>query len=150
MYQRIFVAIDSSKTAEAALGAAIDLAKSQGAALCIAHCEDEALLVQHGMGIGTFIDVDQAKAVIRGAADALLDAAVSRAAAAGVSAEKRFIESDRRRIAELVVEAAGAWEADLIVAGTHGRRGVERLLVGSVAENLVRFADKAVLLVRDR
>lgn len=150
MYQRILVAIDSSTTAAHALDVAIDLAKRLGAALCIVHAEDESLLVQHGMGIGTFIDIDQTKAAIRATADALLGAAAEKASTAGVVAERRFIDSDRRRVAELVVETARDWSADLIVAGTHGRRGVERLLVGSVAENLLRFAETAVLLVRDR
>ena len=49
----------------------------------------------------------------------------------------------------MIADAATQWSADLIVVGTHGRRGFERLLVGSVAENLVRIATCSLLLVRE-
>ena len=47
-------------------------------------------------------------------------------------------------------DAAAQWNADLIMVGTHGRRGVERMLVGSVAENLVRIATTSLMLVREK
>jgi nucleotide-binding universal stress UspA family protein len=46
------------------------------------------------------------------------------------------------------VEAATAWPADLLVIGTHGRRGLDHLLLGSIAESVVRLAPMPVLLVR--
>jgi len=49
----------------------------------------------------------------------------------------------------MILEAATRWDADLIVLGTHGRRGFERFLMGSVAENLVRIATTSLLLVRE-
>ena len=55
MYQKIFVAIDDSPTAQKALTEAIDLAGNAKAALCIAHAADESLLAQHGMGLGSYI-----------------------------------------------------------------------------------------------
>lgn len=149
MYTRIMVAIDSSATAGKALREAIQLAKLAGAALCIVHAEDESLLEQHGMGIGTFIDVDKAESAIRAAAGKLLDEAVALAAAQGVTAEQRLFESGKKRVPDLIAEGASAWQADLIVAGTHGRRGFERMIVGSVAEKLVRVASTSLLLVRD-
>lgn len=45
-------------------------------------------------------------------------------------------------------QAAGQWDADLIVIGTHGRRGFERMVMGSAAENLVRLATTSLFLVR--
>ena len=60
----------------------------------------------------------------------------------------RLLESSARRVAELIADGARDWQADLIVVGTHGRRGVDRLLVGSVAENLTRLARTSLLLVR--
>ena len=48
----------------------------------------------------------------------------------------------------MIADAAAQWNADLIVVGTHGRRGIERMLVGSVAENLVRLCTISLLLVR--
>ena len=148
MYTRIFVAIDSSDTARQALDEAIRLASALGARLCIAHAEDEAMLVQHGMGIGTFVDIDQVKRSIRTFGNRLLEQAVATAQAAGLQAETKLLESSTRRVAELIADGAREWQADLIVVGTHGRRGVDRLLVGSVAENLTRLARTSLLLVR--
>jgi nucleotide-binding universal stress UspA family protein len=149
MYQKIFVAIDDSPTAQKALAEAIDLASSAKAALCIAHAADESLLAQHGMGLGSYIDVDRTKQAIRDTSQALLDDAAKKAAAAGVTAETRLLEASNQRVAELIAAGAEAWSADLIVIGTHGRRGFARLLVGSVAENLVRIAHTSLLMVRD-
>jgi nucleotide-binding universal stress UspA family protein len=59
-----------------------------------------------------------------------------------------LVESDGRKVHEIVNEQAQAWEAELLVLGTHGRRGVDRFLGGSVAEQVVRHADVPVLLVR--
>ena len=148
MYKRIMVAIDTSSTAANALDEAVQLARSVGAALCVVHAEDESLLEQHGMGIGTFIDVNKVEAAIRDAALDLLSRAVATAEAAGVKAESKLVESGRRHVPELIVECADEWRADLVVVGTHGRRGINRLLVGSVAEKLVRLANTSVMLVR--
>ena len=149
MYKRIMVAIDSSPTANKALLEALELAKCVGATLCIVHAEDESLLEQHGMGIGTFIDVEKAEAAIRAAGNLLLDTAVAVAAAAGVQAERLLLESGKKRVADLIADGARDWQADLIVVGTHGRRGFERFVVGSVAEKLVRIADASLMLVRE-
>lgn len=148
MYSKILVAIDDSPTSQKALHEAVQIARSQGASLCIAHAADEGLLAQHGMGIGTYIDVDQTKAAIRGSAETLLQDAAKVAADAGVQAETRLLEATDRRVAELIAAGAEEFGADLIVVGTHGRRGFQRLLVGSVAENLVRLANTSLLMVR--
>ena len=149
MSKKILVAIDNSSTAQKALDEAIALARVQGASLCIATAVDEAPLDQHGMGLGSYIDIDLVKKEMRTAANALLDQAQAKAAAAGCTAERLLIESAQRRVAEMIADAATQWSADLIVVGTHGRRGFERLLVGSVAENLVRIATCSLLLVRE-
>jgi len=150
MVKRIFVAIDSSSTAQKALDEAIRLASALGAALCIANAVDEAPLDQHGMGLGTYIDIDQVKAEMRESSSAILDQALAKASAAGCQAERMLIVSTQRRVAEMIVDAANQWRADLIVVGAHGRRGFERMLVGSVAENLVRIATISLLLVREK
>ena len=69
---------------------------------------------------------------------------------AGVTVETGLIEIDTlgRRIPEMIAADADAWPADLIVIGTHGRRGLSHLLLGSVAEGVVRVATKPVLLIR--
>lgn len=150
MYTRILVAIDDSTTSQKALDEAIRLAGALQAGLCIAHTDDESGLVQHGMGIGTYIDIEKVKGEIREAGNRLLDEAVAKAAAAGCQAERRLMESADKRAAEMIADCAREWGADLVVVGTHGRRGFERMLVGSVAENLVRIAATSLLLVREQ
>ena len=53
-----------------------------------------------------------------------------------------------RHIYDVIEEVATEWPADLIVIGTHGRSGIRRLLLGSVAEGLTRVSSKPVLLIR--
>jgi nucleotide-binding universal stress UspA family protein len=148
MYKKIFVAIDNSSTARKALDEAIALAGALKAHICVTFVADESGLMQHGMGLGSYIDVDKIKVEIRNGASAMLEEAVARATAAGCQAERLLIESANRRVAEAISDAAQSWGADLLVIGAHGVRGFERLLVGSVAENLTRICMMSLLIVR--
>jgi len=148
MYQRIFVAIDNSSTAQKALDEAIELAVKLGAELCIATALDEAPITQHSMGLGTHLDLDKIKQDMRDTGNALLDKAAAQAKAAGCDPYRTLLESDEKRLSEMLIQSAAQWNADLIVMGTHGRRGFERLLVGSVAEHMIRTATTTLLLVR--
>jgi len=149
MYTRILVAIDDSSTSAKALDEAIALAHMLGSQLRIAHISDEGPITQHGRGIGTYLDIEKVKDEMRAQGNRLLDAAVAKAAAAGCQADRVLLESGRNRVAERIIEAARDWGADLVVIGSHGRRGFERLLVGSVAERLVRIATTSLMLVRE-
>lgn len=150
MYKRILVAIDDSSTSAKALDEAVRLARALGAALCIAHVADEGPFTHQDMTLEAPIDVERVKKDMNETSNLLLDAAVATAAAAGCQAERMLVESARRRIAEAIADAARDWGADLVVVGTHGRRGFARLLVGSVAENLVRIATTSLILVREQ
>jgi nucleotide-binding universal stress UspA family protein len=79
----------------------------------------------------------------------ILDKAEAAATAAGVAVETSLvkIETMNQRISEAIASEAEAWPADLIVIGTHGRRGLTRLFLGSVAEGAARLATKPVLLI---
>ena len=149
MYQKIFVAIDDSSTSQKALAEAIHIAKTSNAALCIAHAADESLLAQHGMGLGSYINIEATKQAIRETSETLLAEALTQAKAAEVAAETLLLEATDKRVAELISSGAETYGADLIVVGTHGRRGVARFLVGSVAENLMRIASVSLLMVRE-
>ncbi len=149
VYKRIMVAIDDSSTANKALKEAAQLATSVGAALCIVHAEDESLLEHSAISSGTLINVGKVEADIREGGMQLLNGAVAHVAQHGITAEKRLIESSSKRVPEMITECARDWEADLVIVGTHGRRGMERLLVGSVAEKLVRVANTSLMLVRE-
>ena len=148
MKKHVFVAIDGSSTANRALDEAIAMAQVFKARLCITFVADEADLMQHGMGLGSFINVDKIKEEIRIGANEMLDDAVARATAAGCPTERMLIESANRRVAEAIAEAAQSWGADLLVVGAHGGGGIKRLLVGSVAESLTRISQVSLLVVR--
>lgn len=70
------------------------------------------------------------------------------ATAAGVGADTVPVDHPGGRLAEAAAEAARPWKADLVVVGTQGRRGVGRMLLGSGAEQLIRRAPVAVLVIR--
>lgn len=146
MYRHILVAIDDSPTSVRALDEAISLARLVGAQLRIVHAVDEVSL-NWDVEYPYFTEFKDA--MVR-AGQASLDKAVAAAKKAGVPADMRLIEIDRLgdRIPEAIAREADAWPADLIVLGTHGRRGLNHVLLGSVAEGIVRVASKPVLLVR--
>ena len=75
---------------------------------------------------------------------------MAKARGAGVDVDSKLIaiELYGERIYDVIEEQANQWPADLIVIGTHGRRGVRHLMLGSVAEGLIRVATKPVLLIR--
>lgn len=146
MYKKILVAIDDSETSRCALGEAIHIARNYGAKLCILHIVDETLMGLHHRTITTTLNLDHARQALCAAGEALLGAAKEQAG--GVEVETRLIEDRDKRISQAIVEAAEAWRADLLVAGTHGRRGLQLLIIGSVAEQLSRLATMSLLLVR--
>lgn len=148
MYKKILVAIDDSSTSRAALQEAIQLAQSQQARLVVVHVADETLLGMHHRTLSTTLNLDHARQALMAAGGQLLAAAETEARAAGLEVEILLKESASQRIAEVIVAAAEASGADLILCGTHGRRGLQRLILGSVAEQLVRLATVSLLLVR--
>ena len=147
MYQHILVAVDQSSTSELALKEAAFLAKGQHAAVRLAHVIDDtyaytALETPHQMA--------DRQAALRKAGDQVLTRAAAATRALGVNAETALLEivEAGKHIYDLIEQEAERWPADLIVIGTHGRRGVRRLLLGSVAEGLIRVTTKPVLLIR--
>jgi nucleotide-binding universal stress UspA family protein len=81
-------------------------------------------------------------------AETMLRKACEQLTAQGIQAETRLLENMDAEVAALVVEDARQWGARLIVLGTQGRRGLERVLMGSDAEQIARTAPVPVLLVR--
>ena len=145
MYKRILVAVDGSGTSDLALDEAIRLAKDQQAELRIVHALDQvALVLDTPYVLQEFLDA------ARKAGEEILERARIRAEEAGLQADTRLAgtESFGERIATLVNTTAVEWPADLIVIGTHGRRGFSNVLMGSVAMGVVRTANVPVLLVR--
>jgi nucleotide-binding universal stress UspA family protein len=149
MYSRILVAVDGSHTSELALQHAINLAKQLGACLRIVHVVDESNAVNWD---AEFSDPTEIWTALALNGRQILDRANTAATEADINVDTRLIEVNNpgRRIAEVIKEEADAWQADLIVAGTHGRRGLSHVFLGSVAEGIARIANQPVLLVREK
>lgn len=143
MYRRILVPVDGSQTASKALAAALQIADLKGGRVRIVHVFDD---VWHRAGYA--FDGRAPRAAREHAAGLLRDAA-ARCGAAGIEADTHLLEAPERRLGELVADEAKAWAADLVVVGTHGRRGIGRALLGSGAEEVIRLAPVPVLVVRD-
>lgn len=148
VYKKILVAVDDSETSTLAMQQAINLAKNQQATLRVIFVADAFIVV----GDGVRFDFEQYENAVRGHGLSILNKMESLAREAGVSVESCIIENTEHsvRIPEKIVQDASAWHADLLVVGTHGRRGFNRLVLGSVAEGIIRMASTPVLLVRGK
>jgi nucleotide-binding universal stress UspA family protein len=148
MFKRIVVAVDASPTGDLALETAIRLAADHQSRLRIVHAVDT---VSINLGVEFPVQPDVSESIVS-SGQTLLEHAQKVATAAGVAAETALLRIDLlgKRLAEAIAEDAESWPADLIVVGTHGRRGLNRLFLGSVAEGIVRVAGKPVLLIRGK
>ncbi len=147
MFRRILVPVDGSATAARGLREAIQLAKDQGAKLRLVHVVDE------GMAIGAAeagVDMQDLVAGMVKSGRAVLERSRRAAEKQGVRAEVAIYESMAGPTADTILRDAKKWRADLIVMGTHGRRGIRRLVLGSDAEQIMRETTVPVLLVRAR
>jgi nucleotide-binding universal stress UspA family protein len=143
MYRRILIPVDGSAPSDAALGEALEFAKEQGATARLVYiCEPLQYILAEGP-----VDLT---AEVRRQGEKVLAAATARAGRAAVAAETALVETADRRVADAIAEEARRWGADLIAMGTHGRRGFEHLVLGSVAEGVLRRATAPVLLLRSR
>ena len=146
MYQKILVPVDGSPTATRALVAALQMARESGGSLRLLHVIEELAQVIAYDPYGAYPG-DLAK-VMRDNGHRVLADARAVAQAAGVPADERLVEASGERLAEAVVKEATSFGADLIVVGTHGRRGLGRVLMGSGAEQIIRHASVPVLVIR--
>lgn len=146
MYKHILVPVDGSPTSNAGLDEAIRLAKVLGADLRLLHVVDQMPLAVSAEGFGVMsIDV---LGLLKEAGQKVLAQAKERVQAAGVPVDTVLIDSPNGRLSDHVSAQARQWPAELIVIGTHGRRGIGRALMGSDAEQVVRHAPVPVLLYR--
>lgn len=142
-FQRILVAVDGSDAARKAFHAATALAKDSGGQVRLAHVLDELeALTAYGFSV-------QVVEECRRQALAYLDRWATEGATQGVACDTRLLEEPGSRLGEVLAREAAAWGADLVVAGSHGRRGLGRVLLGSGAEQIVRQAPVPVLVVRE-
>jgi nucleotide-binding universal stress UspA family protein len=142
-YKRILVPVDGSPTSNNGLDEAARLARGSGSRLLLLHVVDDAVAFNSPDGAGVNLVLE----TLREAGKSALAQAAEYARRAKLQAETVLLEKATGRIDEAIVEQAKRWRADLIVMGTHGRRGVNRLLLGSNAELVVRNSTLPVLLV---
>ena len=142
MFKRILVPVDGSPTSDKALATALQLARENGARVRLVHAFDDLAYLtgfEHGAEV-----LQQAHAY----AGTLLQDRLRTASAAGVQADTRLVDALGQRLGEQIAAEARRFDADLVVLGTHGRRGLGRALLGSGAEQIIRCAPVAVLVVR--
>lgn len=145
MYGKILVPIDGSEPSTRGLDEAIKIAKIQGSQLRLVHIVNEFILdITYSAG---YLPQNLIESLVK-AGRSVLDTAESAAKKEGVKVESVLIESIGGRAGELIVAQAKVWQPDLIVMGTHGRRGLARIALGSDAEQVLRLSPVPVLLVR--
>jgi nucleotide-binding universal stress UspA family protein len=146
MYHRILVPIDGSAASQRGLKEAIQFAKCLGGQLRLFHMASEQIL-DCGYGSGTYGGelIESARKEGRH----ILSEAEASVRREGLQAETVMVESMNGSAAASILAQAKEWPADLIVMGTHGRRGLVRLAMGSDAESVVRETLVPVLLVHD-
>ncbi|KWR89410.1 universal stress protein [Cupriavidus sp. IDO] len=145
-YSKIVVAVDGSSTSDLALAEAIRNAGQSGATVLALYVVDSATpLFDAG-----YYDPGQLQKAFVESGERALQSAARRLAAANVPHETQLVNEAAvpGDIGASINEAARKWGADLLVIGTHGRRGVRRLVLGSVAEAVIRQSSMPVLLVR--
>ncbi len=141
-FRKILVPVDGSSTSSKALDYALQLAKDNQSQVRALHAIDELGYLSAYEYSGQLMDT------ARKNASEVLQKAVLAAQAKGVPLDTRLIDQPGQRLGQTVADEAAGWGADLVVVGTHGRRGVGRVLMGSGAEQIVRMAPVAVLSVR--
>jgi nucleotide-binding universal stress UspA family protein len=145
-YKRIIVPVDGSPTSNRGMQEAIRIARgSKSARLLLLHVVEEfAALSSPDIGV----DIGPVLEAMRAGGRKTLAGIARRAR--GARAETLLVENLGARVADVIVEQARRWRADLIVMGTHGRRGLRRALMGSDAELVARHSSVPVLLVPAR
>lgn len=144
MYQRILVPIDGSLNSERALREAISFARFHHAQLMLVHVLEDI----HYADLENYINYAEIMKSFKDSARKMLEKASQEARQADVEVTEKLLVASGRRVAHVLVEEASQWPADLIIIGTHGRSGFNRLLLGSIAEGVLRISPVPVLLIR--
>ncbi|MES2631745.1 MAG: universal stress protein [Pseudomonadota bacterium] len=146
MYKRFLVPVDGSETSNKALVTALQMARDSGGAMRLVHLENE--LASLGMGEVDPSIVEELLELGHSAAQKVIADATAIAESAGVAVDSRLVTAMGERLGNVVAREATDWNADLIVLGSHGRRGIGRVLLGSGAEQIIRMAPVPVLVIR--
>jgi nucleotide-binding universal stress UspA family protein len=138
----ILTPVDFGAGSDHALEYALDLASALGATVHVLHVYQ---IPVYGFPDGAFLAGPEIATRLSEAAQKGLDSLVARVAARGVNVQGHLRQGNP---ADEICEVATALKVDLIVLGTHGRRGLAHALMGSVAERVVRTSNTPVLSIR--
>lgn len=145
MYQRILVPINGSSTSERALQEAIKLADGKAQVRLVYVLEEIMPIGAEGYD---FVNSASLQKAARKAAEKTLTEAAEKAQQSGAPVEFTLLDDLGQGVVDTINNEALNCSADLIVIGTHGRTGLTRLLLGSIAEGVVRESSVPVLLIR--
>lgn len=146
MYKNILVAVDGSAASLRGLDEAIRVAKATRGTIKLVHVVNEFVMSGYAPA-GYYASVID---TLRESGAKVLEQAAAIVKQADVPCEQKLLETIGGRAADDIVRQAEAWPAELIVLGTHGRRGLKRLAMGSDAELTLRLSPVPVLMVRDK
>jgi nucleotide-binding universal stress UspA family protein len=144
MYDNILIPVDGSEVSNLAAEQGFLLASKLGSKVTLLYALDIAVLAIPDPE-AAIANVEVMREAFREHADKLMAALKQKALAHGVQPETMVKEGD---VHDEIISVAKEKGMDLIVMGTHGRRGLNRLLLGSAAESVARRAHCAVLLIR--
>ena len=147
MFERILVATDGSELSQKAIACAIELAAKHKAELVVVKVIPH-YPQSHMEGVSIYTPQQSARTETQwhDDAQAQLDTVKAQANAQGVKAETTVVKSDL--VAEAIIGAAKKHNSNLIVMASHGRRGVQRLLLGSETQNVLTHSQLPVLILR--
>ena len=145
----ILLAMDGTESSEAAVGMLIDRFRPGHAQVRVLHAvewmKDMPMSFEFGQGPTYARDIEHSRAASYARGEQLVARVAGQLQQAGFQTSVSTPDDDPRHA---IVQAAREWPANLIVMGSHGRRGVDRFLIGSVAENVMRHAPCSVLIAR--
>lgn len=148
MYKKILIAIDGSELSKGALETGLKLAKPLGASVTVATVTDRWPLIEAAVQAQSGIDNPEKyyQELAKREADTAFELADQSAQELGVPCENVHIMD--RHPAEGILQAASDTKSDLIVIASHGRRGLTRMLLGSVANEVTASSEVPVLVVK--
>jgi nucleotide-binding universal stress UspA family protein len=148
MFERILVPVDGSHTSDLGINMAIGIARDLDSMVYLLHVVPEFIAMQDVVGGAVY--ADRLLEGMREGGRRILEKAEKKLRTKDVSFRSILIEEPAASVADVIVRQARKLKADVIVMGTHGRRGLSRLALGSDAETVLRESEVPVLFIRDK
>jgi nucleotide-binding universal stress UspA family protein len=145
VFRSLLVPIDGSDPSNAACALAVKMASATHATIIFVNVVESDKIIASVMPGQGLADPTPAIESLRAAGTAMLGDAVANASAAGVKATAELLEGD---CIETILSSVSSHAVDLIVIGSHGRSGLQRLMLGSVAEGVLRHSTVPVLVTK--